>query len=429
MLEAAFDPAAFIRGLEERCRGKNFLYRGQDEAYQPKGVPAGELRSESTLRRNLLNAGMPVTEREIKKWEQRILVGARTRFPPHTADAEVWAALRHAGGMTNSIDFTMRLLVALRFAVQGDPKKDGVIFLLEDEGRLPQPALSHDLLAATSSILASGAQLVESSHTSDHRFRPQRQASVFVKAPEGRLRLPTRTHTIVIPGKHKIALRDHLENSKDRLTHHNLFPDLLGLVALELESHCRLARREDFERAYDKLEDLLRYRNHLVKKGAEDALYLRGQVHYFRGDYVQALLDFSRTTPPANPEPGRERHLFLSSTHIHLGEYQKAIDELSVIPKKTRGDLEYYMLAEAHYQLARKTQSFIPALRNIQRAIQRNPYRPIYFRARIGYEVEAGRYAKARTAVMDYHNAFLDDRAAGAMFAEINRRKAQARRK
>ena len=429
MPKAAFNPAAFIRDLEKKCRDESLLFRGQDEAYQPKGLPAGQLQAESTLRRSLRKAGMSVAESEIKKWERRILIGARTRFPPHTADAEVWAALRHAGGMTNSIDFTTRLLVALRFAVQGDPKKDGVIFLLEDEGRLPQPALSHDLLAATSSILTSGAQLVESSHTSDHRFRPQRQASVFVKALEGRLRLPKRTHTIAIPGKHKIALRDHLENSKDRLTHHNLFPDLLGLVALESSSYCRLKSREDFDRAHDKLEDLLRYRNRLVAKGAEDALYLRGQVHYFRGDYVQALQDFSLATPPAKPEPGRDLHLFLSSTYIHLGEHQKAVDELDKIPTEAHNDLEYYMLAEAHYQLAPKTRNFIPALRNIERAIQSNPYRPVYFRAQIAYEAVAGRYAQARIAVEAYGNAFQDDRIVDAMFAEIDRREAQTRRK
>lgn len=428
MPKAAFDPAAFIYGLEEKCRDRSLLFRGQDEAYQPKGVPTGQLQAESTLRRSLRKAGMSVAESEIKKWEQRILVGARTRFPPHTTDAEVWAALRHAGGMTNSIDFTMRLLVALRFAAQGDPKKDGVIFLLEDEGRLPQPALSHDLLAATSSILTSGAQLVESSHTSDHRFRPQRQASVFVKAPEGRLRLPKRTHTIVIPGKHKIALRDHLENSKHRLTHHNLFPDLLGLVALESEP-CRQLSGKDFARIYDKLEDLLRYRNRLVKNDKKDALYLRGQVHYFRGEYDKALRDFSRATPPAKPEPGRGLRLFLNSARIYLGEYQKAVDEMEGIPAKNREELEHYMLADAHYQLARKTRNFIPALFSIQGAIQSNPHRSIYFRAQISYEVEAGRYAEARIAVRDYQDAFQDNRAANAMFAEIDHRESQAQRK
>ena len=428
MPKAAFDPAAFIRDLEERCRGKNFLYRGQDEAYQPKGVPAGQLRAESTLRRDLLKAGMPVTKREIEKWEQRILVGARTRFPPHTADAEVWAALRHAGGMTNSIDFTTRLLVALRFAVQGNPKKDGVIFLLEDDGRLPQPALSHDILAKPSPPLSGGVQLVESSHTSDHRFRPQRQASVFVKTPEGCLSSLKRTHIIFIPGKYKTALRNHLESSKHRLTHHNLFPDLQGLVALE-SVPCRQLSRGDFARIYDDLKDLLRYRNCLVKNGKKDALYLRGQVHYFRGDYARALRDFSRATPPAKPEPGRELHLFLSSTYIYLGKYQKAIDELDKIPEEARDDLECHMLAEAHYQKAQKTGDFSLALRNIQRAIQNNPYRPIYFRAQIAYGTEAERYAAARKAVGDYRSAFQDDKTAYAMLAEINRREAQARPK
>lgn len=428
MPKAAFDPAAFIRDLEKRCRGKNFLYRGQDEAYQPEDVPAGELWAESTLRRDLLNAGMPVTKSEIKKWEQRILVGARTRFPPHTADAEVWTALRHAGGMTNSIDFTTRLLVGLWFAVQG-VEKDGVLFLLEDEGRLPAPALSHDILAASSRSLSSGARLVESSHTSDHRFRPQRQASVFVQAPYGCLSLPKCTHTITIPSKHKCALRDHLENLKDRLTHHNLFPDLLGLVALELESRCRLARREDFERVYDNLENLLRYRNRLVTKGTEDALYLRGQVHYFRGDYVRALRDFNRARPPARPEAGRELHLFLSSTYIHLGEYQKAIDELGKFPEEARDDLEHYMLAEAHYQKAKRIGSFSLAQQNIQCAIHSNAHRPIYFRAQITYEAAAGRYTEARKAAGDYRNAFQDDRAADAMLAEIDRCEETARRK
>ena len=425
MPKAAFDPAAFIRNLEERCRGKNFLYRGQDEAYQPKGVPAGQLQAESTLRRDLLKAGMPVTEREIKKWEQRILVGARTRFPPHTADAEVWAALRHAGGMTNSIDFTLRLRVALRFAVLGDPKKDGVIFLLEDEGRPPKPASDHDILAKSSPPLSGGVQLVESSHTSDYRFRPQRQASVFVQAPEGRLSLPRRTHIIVISGKCKSALLDHLESSKHRLTHHNLFPDLSGLVALE-SVPCRQLRREDFARIYDNLENLLRHRNRLVAKGGKDARYLRGQVHYFRGDYVRALRDFSRATTPARSEPERGLHLFLNSTRIYLGEYQKAINELVKISAESRSDLEYYMLAEAYYQLARKTRNFIPALRNIERAIESNPHRPIYFRAQIAYEAAAGRYAEARIAVRNYRNAFQDDRTAHAMLAEINRSEAQA---
>lgn len=428
MPKAAFDPAAFIRDLEKRCRSRSLLYRGQGEAYQPRGVPAGELWAESTLRRTLRKAGMSVAESEIKKWERRILVGARTRLPPHTSDAEVWTALRHAGGMTNSIDFTMRLLVALRFAVQGDLEKDGVIFLLEDEGRLPKPALDYDILARSSPTLSSGARLIESSHTSEHRFRPQRQASVFVNAPDGRIRFPEQTHAIAIPGKHKTALRDHLENSKHRLTHHNLFPDLLGLVALESES-CRQLSRKDFVRIYDNLDDLLRYRNRLVAKGKEDALYLRGQVHYFRGEYDKALRDFSRATPPAKPEPGRGLHLFLSSTYIHLGEYQKAINELGGIPKKACGDLEYYMLAEAHYQLAPKAGDLLYARRSIQRAIQHNPYRPIYFRAQIAYETEAGRYAEARTAVETYGNAFQDDRTVDAMFEEIERCETQAWRK
>ena len=428
MPKAAFDPAAFIYGLEEKCRDRSLLFRGQDEAYQPKGVRAEELWAESTLRRALRKAGMSTSKRKINKWERRILVGARTRLPPHTADAEVWAALRHAGGMTNSIDFTTRLLVALRFAVQGVSRKGGAIFLLEDEGQPPEPALGYDILAASSPSLSNGARLVESSHTSEHRFRPQRQASIFVNAPDGRISFPKRTDIIVIPGKYKTALRNHLESSKHRLTHHNLFPDLHGLVALESVS-CRQLSRKDFARIYDNLENLLRHRDYLVAQGKEDALYLRGQVHYFRGDYVEALRDFSRATPPAKSEPGRELRLFLNSTRIYRGEYQKAIDELGAIPTKSRKELDHYLLAEAHYQLARKTRDFRQAQRSIDLAIQSNPYRPIYFRAQIAYETEAGDYDEARTAAMAYHSVFRDDRTAHAMLEEIERREGQARRK
>ena len=133
------------------------------------------------------------------------------------------AVLQHLGAATGLLDFTLSPLVALWFAVDGEPQKDGKVFALDvDDHQLfvnSREIGEEDLLNADRPVFH------EPEHTLGPRVRDQH--SVFIvcnppSIPESGIR------QVGVPKGSKESLREFLEGL--RVSYETLFRDMEGLA-------------------------------------------------------------------------------------------------------------------------------------------------------------------------------------------------------
>ena len=103
---------------EQDPESATFIYRGESECHEK--VSSGLYRQFHELDDEFF---------DIKEAQKRQLTIARTYAKDEDTDAAILAQIQHRGGKTNQIDFTSDLNIALFFACNYSPDKDGrVIF-------------------------------------------------------------------------------------------------------------------------------------------------------------------------------------------------------------------------------------------------------------------------------------------------------------
>ena len=112
-----------IREIAEKSAEGNYIYRGEPDCY-PK--------VSSTLYR-AYGEEIETESFKIDVVQEEILEEARKYTREAASDLEILTELQHHGGKTNLIDFTADYLIALFFAADGSPDKDGRIILLKKE--------------------------------------------------------------------------------------------------------------------------------------------------------------------------------------------------------------------------------------------------------------------------------------------------------
>ena len=112
-----------IREIAEKSAYGDYIYRGEPDCY-PK--------VSSTLYREYAKE-IEEESFEIDVVQGEILDEARKFTREAASDLEILTELQHHGGKTNLIDFTADYLIALFFACDGSPDKDGRIILLKKE--------------------------------------------------------------------------------------------------------------------------------------------------------------------------------------------------------------------------------------------------------------------------------------------------------
>ncbi|RKU36680.1 hypothetical protein C6495_03085 [Candidatus Poribacteria bacterium] len=215
-----------IREIAEKSAGGDYIYRGEPNCY-PK--------VSSTLYREY-EEEIEAESLEIDVVQEEILEEARKYTREAASDLEILTELQHHGGKTNLIDFTADYLIALFFASDGSPDKDGRIILLKKE---------------------SDSYQVEKPPKTINRVESQK--SIFVQNSRG---FVAPDDEVIIPKDFKRPMLNYLRKHHDISTE-TIYNDLHGFIRIQDIHH----------QAYE-------------------ALY-RGLSAVDKGDFDKAIKDFT----------------------------------------------------------------------------------------------------------------------------------------
>ena len=246
-----------INKLARKARSGDYIYRGEPKHYDAVS---------SSLYREYQD--IQAEHFEIDVVQKEILSEAK-KYTPSTDEFEILTELQHYGGKTNLIDFTTDYLLALFFACDGSPDRDGRVILLRKSGEM-------------------------SSHFKQPRNPSNRviaQKSVFVRPPEGFIQPD---HAVTIPKIAKHPLLDHLRNC------HGI----------------------SVETVYNDLDGFIRYQS--VHQSASKEFYL-GLAWQNRGNDEQAIKHYTRSinANPQAPNPYNNRGI----AYYAKGELDRAIQD------------------------------------------------------------------------------------------------------
>ena len=113
-----------VTNLAKRSSGGDYIFRGEPECYD---------RVSSSLYRQYSKVDTVGFNIEAI---QRANIEEARKYSSATDDIEILTELQHYGGKTNLVDFSTDYLVALFFACDGSPERDGRVVLLRTPGRV-----------------------------------------------------------------------------------------------------------------------------------------------------------------------------------------------------------------------------------------------------------------------------------------------------
>ena len=178
----------------------DYIYRGEQEFY-------GKVSSNLWRELNKLN----ILDLDVEEVQQRELEEAK-RHSDKTDEFEILVELQHFGGKTNLIDFTTDHYIALFFAANGSPDKDGRVILQSKTGKikdwirkLPDPPPIE---------------------------RAKKQKSIFVQPPEGFIPndFIQSDKIIIIPKDLKQSLLRYLQRKEFDISAESLYHDIHGFI-------------------------------------------------------------------------------------------------------------------------------------------------------------------------------------------------------
>ena len=196
----------------------NYIFRGESQCY-PK--------VSSTLYRALEDVGL-LNEHDVETFQCQELKYAKTyRYTQKTDDFEILTEIQHFSGKTNLLDFTTYYPIALFFACNSFPFKDGRIILQDRNGVIKD-------------------WIIEP-YDPDLQSRVGRQKSIFVKSPKGFIESDKE---VVIPKVLKKSMLEYLEKEFD-ISSETIYPDLHGFVSSQEN---RWSIYEEISKGNDHLE-------------------------------------------------------------------------------------------------------------------------------------------------------------------------------
>ena len=186
-----------IRRIAETTTHGDFIYRGEPQHY--------EHVSSSLWRECRKEIG--TGEFDIEAIQERMLEAAKD-YTHETDPFEILTELQHYGGHTNLIDFTTDNHIALFFACDGSPDKDGRIILLE---RTEEKNRNYQ---------------IEKPRNPQNRIIAQK--SIFVQPSKGFIE-PEHFVVIDIPELLKEPMLNHLQKQHD-ISAKTVYNDLHGFI-------------------------------------------------------------------------------------------------------------------------------------------------------------------------------------------------------
>ena len=195
----------------------DYIFRGESQGHEK--VCSSLYRKFEQI--GLLDLGVETVQKEELEYAKRY------RYTQETDEFIILTEIQHFGGKTNLLDFTTDYRIALFFACDSSPFKDGRIILQDKNG------------AIKDSIIEPWDQ--------DPMSRVRVQKSVFVRPPMGFIEPDLE---IVIPKFLKQPMLRYLEKEFD-ISSERIYPDLHGFVSSQ---DTRLNVYEDIGKGYNCLK-------------------------------------------------------------------------------------------------------------------------------------------------------------------------------
>ncbi len=186
-----------IAEIVNKSADSDYIYRGEPECYS---------NVSSNLYRELEDANLlHLKVEDVQKVELDDAKGYG--YIKNTNDFDILSEIQHFGGKTNLLDFTTDYLVAIFFACDRFPFKDGRIILQDKNGTMKD-------------CIRTPQNVVQGS-------RPDVQKSIFVQPPDGFIEPD---ETIVIPTELKQTILKCLDD-EFQINTARIYPDLHGFVS------------------------------------------------------------------------------------------------------------------------------------------------------------------------------------------------------
>ena len=186
-------PPDIIEEILAKSEGYEYIYRGEPECYA---------KVSSTLYREYPHIGAESLDLEVI---QEKMLNEAKKLTYEIDDSEILIEIQHYGGRTNLIDFTTDYLIALFFACDGAPNKDGRVIRQKTE-------TIKDLIK----------------HPRNPRHRIKAQKTVFVIPPNGFIE-PDKDDIVTIPAALKQPLLQYLREHHDISTE-TIYNDLYSFI-------------------------------------------------------------------------------------------------------------------------------------------------------------------------------------------------------
>ena len=182
-----------IKEITAKSEGHEYIYRGEPECYAKVSSP---------LYREYAHIGAESLDLEII---QEKMLNEAKKLTYEIDDSEILIEIQHYGGRTNLIDFTTDYLIALFFACDGAPDKDGRVIRQKTE---------------------TIKDLIKRPRNPRHRIKAQK--TVFVIPPNGFIE-PDKDDIVTIPAALKQQLLQYLREHHGISTE-TIYNDLYSFI-------------------------------------------------------------------------------------------------------------------------------------------------------------------------------------------------------
>ena len=364
-------------------------------------------------------------KRSLSCLEKSVLAEAQYRTWPHTPKLEAFAELQHMGGMSNYIDFTRNIHVAVYYACAHNPQEDGAVYFLKyDELPILYPF-------EFGSALCKEIGIATSEHDSDLKvsvpgvnpvnfIRVIMQDSVFMHAKAGYIDSGRFSKIEPIKAKDKQAALEHVRKQA-LVSGKDLFGDIAALAEQDrlLEQGCKpkgymqlkLNQYDDLKKEAERWKPPVTdspYSQHPLVKVLMNygrPYYRQGRISYSRGNYNEARNNFLEALDKGCGDPVQSKvHVNLASTYLYLEQYQDALKCLNETNHYSYEEVCHFMAAEAHFRMG----NYQEAWDRIGKAVDMNRCKLTYLRLKAAVAFKLGWFAKAQKCAGIYLSHMYD---------------------
>ncbi len=197
----------------------DYIFRGESQGHEK--VCSSLYRKFEQI--GLLDIGVENVQKEELKYAKRY------KYTQETDEFKILTEIQHFSGKTNLLDFTTDYRIALFFACNSFPFKDGRVILQDKNGGIKD-------------------WILEPCDPSP-QSRVKVQKSIFISPPEGFIE-PHEDDIVTIPANLKQLMLEHLQNHHG-ISAETIYPDLHGFVSSQ---DTRWNIYEDISKGNDHLE-------------------------------------------------------------------------------------------------------------------------------------------------------------------------------